>query len=206
MMCAALRSIQGRDVAKRVGFGNHESGSMPVIYSAMKRFDPARREDWQKFIVWSRLTQLLEVISLDEILCPFAFDEISDEDWRYNVHEDFKTHFFHDLDYVLKKVAGNEQLNVLALMENPTENEVRTFGDSRFDFRGFDLVDHVGGISALINCGGFPKAFAPTELSNCGLLTEYENARKVQKLLRSEYPNEPHAECNMWAIWKMNRG
>jgi hypothetical protein len=71
----------------------------------MKQFDPASRDDWQKYIEWSGLTQLREVITLDEILCPLAFDEITDEDWQYNVHEDFKTYFFRDLG----KTKGGKQ-------------------------------------------------------------------------------------------------
>lgn len=176
---------------------------MPIIYSIVKRFDPSCGERWQAYIDWSGLTQLTEVISLDGILCPFAFDEITNEDWHHNVQADFKCHFFHDIDYVLEKVVGNRQVNTLGLIENPTESTVFSFKDPRFAFCGFDLVDRCLSISALVNCGGFPKAFASTELSNCGLLGDIGRATNVQQLLRSEYPDEPHAKCDVWAIWKM---
>ena len=97
-------------------------------------------------------------------------------------------------------------MNVLALMENPTDEEVRAFNDDRFIFRGFDLVELQTGISALVNCGGFPKAFSSTDLSDCGLLTDHAKALSVQKLLRAEYPDEHHADCDVWAIWQMNAG
>ena len=96
--------------------------------------------------------------------------------------------------------------DVLALMRNPTTAEVGSFADSRFVFRGFDLVELQTGISALVNCDGFDKAFARTELSECGLLADRAKASDVQERLRAEYPHEPHANCDLWAIWQMRHG
>lgn len=179
---------------------------MAVVYSAVKRFDPTSGEAWPKFIAWSGLTQLREVISLAGILCPTVFQHLTADDWRHNVQEDFKITLFHDLDYVLNKVAGEDRVNVLALLQNPTDEEVCSFSDPRFVFQGFDLVDVHGDISALVNCGGFDRAFAPTDLSECGLLTDHAQALSVQKLLRAEYPDEHHADCDVWAIWQMKMG
>ena len=92
------------------------------------------------------------------------------------------------------------------MIQNPTEDEVRSFSDHRFVFRGFDLVELQTGISALVNCGGFPKAFSPADHSDCGLLTDHAKALSVQNLLRAEYPDEPHADCDVWAIWQMTVG
>ena len=50
------------------------------------------------------------------------------------------------------------------------------------------------------------KAFAPTELSDCGLPADHARALTVQKRLRVEYPDEPHADCYLWAIWQMKTG
>ena len=181
---------------------------MPVIYSAVQRFDPACGDKWTKFIEWCGLTQLREVISLDCILCPsvIVIDDLNAEDWQHNVNENFKCHLFHDLEYLLGKVAGSDRVNVLALIQNPTKDEVRSFSDDRFTFRGFDLVELQTGISALVNCGGFPKAFSSSDLSDCGLLTDHAKAMIVQKLLRAEYPDEHHADCDVWAIWQMKMG
>jgi hypothetical protein len=180
---------------------------MPVMYSAVERFEPACGQSWRAFIDWSGLTQLREVISLDCSLCPTIFPELTDEDWRHNVQEDFKADsLFYDIEYVLGKVAGSDRANVLALMQNPTDEEVCEFRDRRFDFRGFDLMDLQMGISALLNCGGFPKAFSPADLSDCGLLTDHAKASLVQERLRAEYPDEFHADCDVWAVWLMMRG
>jgi hypothetical protein len=176
---------------------------MPVVYTAVKRFDPACGERWHGFIEWSGLKQLREVVSLDLILCPTVFGELTAEDWRHNVQEDFKITLFHDLDHVLRRVAGDDRVNVLAVMQNPTDADLRSFNDSRFVFRGFDLVELQTGISALVNCGGFDKAFAPTELSHCGLLDDHARAVDVQKRLQVEYPDEHHADCDLWAVWQM---
>ena len=97
------------------------------------------------------------------------------------------------------------RVNILAVLQNPAAEEVRSFTDRRFEFRGFDLVDVYGNISALVNCGGFDKVFAPTELSECGLLTDHAKALRVQMRLREEYPDEHHANCDLWAIWQMRR-
>lgn len=178
---------------------------MPVVYSAVRRFDPSVSEGWSKYIAWSGLTQLREVISLDGILCSTIFQELTAEDWQRNVQEDYKTHLFHNLDYVVRKAASDERVNILALLQNPTVDELRSFSDSRFEFRGFDLVDVHGDISALVNCGGFDRAFRPADLSDCGLLADHAQAMAVQKLLRQNYADEPHAVCDVWAIWQMQR-
>ncbi len=175
-----------------------------VVYTAVKRFDPETRPDWSQFIAWSHLTQLREVVSLDGILCPNWFHELIAEDWEHNVHENLKTHLFRDPDHVSARTAG-QTVNVLALIEEPSTDAVESFRDPRFDFCGFDLVEEQGGISALVNCGGFEKAFQPGDLSDCGLLVDYAKAVTVRQLLRTEYPDEPHARCCIWAIWRMKR-
>lgn len=176
---------------------------MAVVYTAVECFDPGYGETWQKFITWSGLTQLREVVSLDSCLCPTFFRDLIVEDWQHNVQESIKIDLFYDLDYVVRRVAGADRVNVLALIENPTDEEVRSFSDRRFVFRGFDLVELATGISALVNCGGFDKAFCSADLSECGLLTGHAQALSIQKLLRDEYPDDSHADCELWAIWQM---
>ena len=138
---------------------------------------------------------------MDGVLCPNFFQELSEEDWRHNVHEDFKTDLFVDLDYVVARTQSSVGLNVLAVIENPTADEITNFHHPHFVFRGFDLLEkHGGGVSVLLNCGGFDKAFAGAELSACGLLTNHARALEVQQLLHAEYPDEHHADCDVWAV------
>ena len=67
---------------------------------------------------------------------------------------------------------------------------------------GYDLVDIQSSASALTNCGGFPKAFSNGELSEKGLLRSQERARQVQAELRLQYPDDIHANCHLWAIFR----
>src|SRR4051794_7099825 len=53
--------------------------NMPVVYSAVKRFGPDSGESWQKYVEWSGLTHLREVVSLDLILCPTVVRDLTDE-------------------------------------------------------------------------------------------------------------------------------
>ncbi len=175
---------------------------MTIAYTAVTRFGRDRGEDWRKFIEWSGLAQLREIISLDGILCSNAIDEMTDEDWQHNVHADHKTHLFRDFDYLRRKVTGIKGVHVLAVMQEPTTTDLSSFVDPRFVFRGFDLIETEGSISALVNCSGFDRAFSGTDLSEYGLLTDHSKALTVQELLRSEYPNEHHARCDRWAIWQ----
>ena len=69
-------------------------------------------------------------------------------------------------------------------------------------FLGFDVLDVQGDVSALTNCGGFDDVFAREELSPLGLLTDLTRANEIRHGLRAAYPNEPHAECHVWAIWR----
>ncbi len=176
----------------------------PVVYTAVACFNPETRPDWATFVARSRLTQLREVVSLDMLLCPNVFHELAAEDWEHNVHEDQRLHLFHDPDYVSGRVAG-KAVTVLALIEEPSAGAVAAFRDPRFAFCGFDLIEEGGGISALTNCGGFDRAFLPTELSECGLLLDHARAVAVRQLLKTEYPDEPHASCRIWAIWRMKK-
>jgi hypothetical protein len=182
-----------------------EGSTMPVFYTAVERFGPGCGESWRKFIEWSGLTHFREVVSLDTILCSSVFGDLTDEDWEHNAQEDYKIDLFYDFDHVLSKLPGDGRANLLALMQNPTVSEIRSFNDPRFEFRGFDLVELQTRISALVNCGGFDKAFTPMDLSDCGLITDHAKASSVRGRLRAEYPEEPHADCDVWAIWQMIR-
>lgn len=74
-------------------------------YTAVEPFDPSFGKNWASYIEWSGLTRLTEVVSLDSSLCPTVLRETTDEDWKHNVHEEEVTRFFHDLDYLLLRVA-----------------------------------------------------------------------------------------------------
>ena len=74
-----------------------------------------------------------------------------------------------------------------------------------FSFYGYDLIEEGSGVSALNNCGGFEKAFANKYVSEVGLIEDYHLARDIQNRLLEFYPEEIHADCDLWAIWRMDR-
>jgi hypothetical protein len=175
---------------------------MQTLFVAKRLFDQSVGEAWNRYVTWSGLSQLAEVVSLDNILCPTVPEELTSADWNYNVHADYLTFFFRSLDYLRSRVAGDDRLNILAVLQNPTPSDLAETSLPGFAFAGFDLVDVHGDISALTNCGGFDRVFLNAELSDLGLLTDLSRAREVQTSLRLEYPGESHAECHVWAIWR----
>jgi hypothetical protein len=157
---------------------------------------------WAKYIAWSGLIQLDEVVSLDSSLCPTVLPDIKPEYWNHIVNEDFMLHFFADLDYLRGETAVISRKNLLCVFRNPATHPSSAQVPEGFEFIGYDLLEKDSGISALTNCGGFPKAFSNGELSEKGLLMAHERSRTVQEALIREYPNEPHADCHLWAIFR----
>jgi hypothetical protein len=171
-------------------------------FIAKEPFSPKAGQRWEKYIAWSGLTQLVEVVSLDGMLCPSLLPEVKDEYWPHIVNEDFMLNFFLNYDFLLAQVEKITEKNILCAVRNPRCHPPRpSVGD--FRFLGYDLVDHECSISALTNCGGFPEAFANSELSNVGLLPTFERAVEVQRSLRSLYPEEHHADCDVWAVFRL---
>jgi hypothetical protein len=177
-----------------------------IWYTCRGVFSAATRMDWDKYVAWAQLPQLCQVVSLDSFLCPDVINELNAEDWQYNVQADYFIFMFRDLDYLLERVRDvTEPFDVLAVCHEPDADARTLFDDARFEFMGYDLMDEWVGDSALTNCGGFPEAFDNSELSEVGLLRDFAQANIVQQRLREFYADEPHANCDVWAIWKLKR-
>ena len=174
---------------------------MKPWFIATQQFGPKDGSRWHKYIEWSGLTQLTEVVSLDPILCPPLLTELKDEYWPNIVNEDFMLNYFVNLDFLKREIASVARRNLLCLYRNPSDDSARPPNDA-FQFLGYDLVDVENSASALTNCGGFPDVFTNSEVSPVGLLPDFKRAQQVQQLLRSRYPEEPHANCHLWAIFR----
>ena len=172
---------------------------MQPWYIATEKFTP-RHEEWSKYIAWSGLTQLEELVSLDPMLCPSLLPDIKDEYWPHIVNEDYMLDFFVDLEFLLGQVPDGAEGNLLCVFRNPLSQPLPPAGPLNFEFLGYDLVDVQTSASALSNCGGFAEVFDNSELSPKGLLTSGARALEVQSELRRRYPQEPHADCHVWAI------
>jgi hypothetical protein len=170
-------------------------------FIATEQFDKSDTA-WAKYIAWSGLEQLDEIVSLDSSFCPTVLPDIKVEYWNHIVNEDFMLHFFTDLDYLRSEIASILQKNLLCVFRNPIDHPSAEQVPKGFEFIGYDLLDKESRTSALMNCGGFPKAFSNSELSEKGLLRTYERVRTVQDALVREYPHEHHADCHLWAIFR----
>ena len=69
---------------------------------------------------------------------------------------------------------------------------------------GYDLIEEQTQISALTNCGGFPDVFRNDELNSVGLIENFDRGSEVQRLLARRHPEEPHAQCELYAVWRLN--
>ena len=172
---------------------------MQPWYIATETFTP-RHEGWTKYLAWSGLTQLEEVVSLDPMLCRSLLPDVKAEYWPYIVNEDFMLNLFVDLEFLLGRVPDVAERNLLCVFRNPPSQPPLPSGSVNFEILGYDLVDVQASASALTNCGGFPEVFENSELSSKGLLVSCTRAREVQSELRRRHPEEPQADCHVWAI------
>jgi hypothetical protein len=173
---------------------------MTPWFIATEKFDESDAT-WTGYIEWSGLKQVEEIVSLDSSLCPTVLPDLKTEYWSRIVNEDFMLRYFTDLDYLRGETVTIVRKNLLCIFRNPPNHPALEVPNG-FDFLGYDLLDKDCQTSALTNCGGFPEAFSNEELSDKGLLRTHERARIVQGALLQLYPNERHADCHLWAIFR----
>ena len=170
-------------------------------YTVREPFGPWEGDPWQKYIEWSGLTQLTEILT-GGAHCQILVSLDCDEDWHHNVNEDFHLDLFWDLDYLRQKIPEGREYNLLAIARNPAENPSNWQPQPNFNYAGCDLVDPMTGVSALTYCRGFPDAFNNSEISPLGLIPDWHRAVELQSALAKAYPEEPHAQCDVWTIWR----
>ncbi len=174
-----------------------------IVYTANETFDPSDHEAWQNYVAWSKLDHLKEIISLDNSLCPSVVPDLIEQDWDYLAPEYYLFGLFIDPTYLLNRIKDKTKFQVLAILREPQDYNTSEFHDKRFHFKGYDLIEEATCISALTNCGGFDLAFSNNDLSEYGLITDFNRALEIKNLLQQHYPDEHHADCTVWAIWKM---
>ena len=81
-------------------------------FIATQQFTPEDKS-WKKYVEWSGLTQLKELVSLDSSLCPTILPKTRAEYWPYIVNEDFMLNFFLDFDFLIEQINNIEKKNVL---------------------------------------------------------------------------------------------
>jgi hypothetical protein len=71
-----------------------------------------------------------------------------------------------------------------------------------FEFCGYDLVETATAISAITDCGAEFESIPYSLLTKFGLLPTYKDAVLTQLALVEECPDEPHAYCDIYEIWR----
>jgi hypothetical protein len=173
-----------------------------IGFRLSERFDSYSGETWINYIKWSGFVHFNEVVGLDCSLCKSVIFELSTSDWDHIVYAEHLFAVFDDSRYLLSRCPLTERSQLLAVSREPSVDEVRAFRQEGFTFKGYDLIEEATCISALTNCGGFERAFLPSDLSTEGLIRDHQRAYDVRALLHNEYPDEHHADCDVWAIWR----
>ncbi len=168
------------------------------LYVVTEKFGPSHPK-WAGYIEWSGLKQVREIVSLDSMLCETVVDGPADDDWPHIVNENFMLHYFTDLPYLLKRAGSVSGRNLLCIFRNPSEPPAAPDG---FRLLGYDLVDVLGSVSALVNCGGFPNDFSNEELSSFGLIDSFDRAYEIQRALREHYRGGEHSTCHVYAMFR----
>lgn len=169
------------------------------IYTVRERFTSAHGDRWTRYLEWSGVSHVVELVTLDTILCCDRIGDLISEDWAYNVQADFRLTWFTNLDYLRQRSSlqrGRDQL--IAAIRQPA---VRQQPPSGFIHCGFDILDYEGAISVLTNCGRFSNIFKPSEVNRWGLIEEIEKAQAIAQQIRSNFPDEPHChQCQVWQV------
>ena len=174
-----------------------------MFYTCRECFDDDDGDRWSGYLKWLGRLDIARLVTLDSMLCPPLVRIEDDSDWGFAVCEDFMLDFFTDLGFVLARVTPFPRRLVLAAALEPSAEDVSGFSLPGFDFAGFDLLDRQCCASALLNCGGFPDVFSIGELSTAtGLILSRERALEIQRDLLRLHPENPHADCNVWALWR----
>jgi hypothetical protein len=178
---------------------------MAEYYIANRRFDRTS-PGWDAYAKWRGLSQLIEVVSIENYSV-LQGRRLTPEEWS-NVAPaaEVGPHpvCFRNLDLLqgcLARTVPEVPFNLLCVFREPAEPPVARL--SPFTLLGYDLIEDRTGVSALTNCSsGFPAVIVAAEISEFGLIRTFERAKEVQRDLPRAYPQEPHAYCSLWAIFR----
>ena len=179
---------------------------MDYWYTATETYDKNYEDgsSWTKYIEFSKLTHLTELVSLDGMLNGVIFEPNRGEkgDWDFIiVDNEYETGLFNSLDYVMEKVKDKERFNLLTVVKEPTEKceDIRILD---FEFVGYELLDKDYSTSALSNCGGFAETFKISDLNHYGLIDSFDKAYDIRDRLFKNNPMEHHADCYVLGLWR----
>ncbi|GAA5504606.1 hypothetical protein [Novipirellula caenicola] len=169
------------------------------LYTLRERFTPDLTDRWDRYRHFSGFHDIAELVTLDSMMCPDVITELRDDDWQYNVHEDFRTELFRDGDYLLNRQPLDPLLHqLIAAHEHPDGSESIPAG---FTFCGYDIMDSYFGNSTLTNCGPIPEAFTAEDVNRYGLVQDLAAALRIRDAMRKQEPDDPHlGQCEVWLV------
>ena len=127
---------------------------------------------------------------MDMMLCQQVDFDINYKDF-YGKTSELK--YFNDY-----KLNNDEQ--VLRFIEEPNV-DVQSLID-KFEFCGYDLIEKATHISAVTNCGDWDPLDFTEFINEYGLINNLDKCIKIKRDLKTHYPYESHADCNVFAIWR----
>ncbi len=172
---------------------------MMPIFTARRKFDPRCGDYWLGYIEWSGFHHIKELVSTDSILSPSMIEALIDADWEFNVHTDNLVYFFHDFEYLKRRIVyDSSRHNLLAIFERPTQAPAQIEG---FTFCGYDILDSADSISVLTNCGRFPLIYTPDDLNPLGLISDLGRVTEIAEAIRKTKADDHHCrDCRVWGI------
>ena len=90
----------------------------------------------------------------------------------------------------------------MAVITRPQLEPANYLENDGFEFCGYDLVETATAISAITNCGATFNSVRYADLTKFGLIPTYKDAVLTQLALVEEDPDEPHAYCDIYEIWR----
>lgn len=169
------------------------------MFTARKRFTPVDVDVGKRYIAWIGFASVDEIVTLDYSLCSDLIDVPIDSDWVYNVHQNYRTTWFHNLAYLRQRCdwrIGRDQ--IIAMIDDPKTEQPPPAG---FTHCGFDILDGYDSISVLTNCGPFPDFVQLNSVNAYGLLPSLQLAESVAEAMRTKFPEDSHCcDCVVWQI------
>jgi hypothetical protein len=180
---------------------------MTFGYCALERFGPVDGDPWRTYLKGAGIKGVDEIISLDGLLCPSVINPEHIADGNHLVPNENGFILLDDLGYLQERLIGvdRHKANLIWTTREPQAGVRIQAPSPSFVFKGYDLVERRGDISALTNCGGWPE-FSSFEFSRWGLLLDLGEAIELKRVLRLHHPGEHHADCDIWAIFREESG
>jgi hypothetical protein len=184
------------------GSGAERLPSYPVrimYYKVIEKFGPEDGERWSDYLKWRGL-HLTRFESVDGVMRGDLFEPKSDEDWQNCVQEDFKISLITNLEYAKKVQKQHENAEIVGI-DFPEE----VCYEASPELLGFDVLDSHLDVSMLTDWGTDEEGIFSHLIMENGLLGDLAEAFRIRDILRSQFPEDHHAqECHVCAIYRIS--